>query len=229
MYPRKPLNSVAYEHLMKMIYNRELSFDTIYSETRLASELSISRTPMRDALNQLAFERYIDILPNRGFMLHRPDAAELTEAYHVRMMIEVYCGEAIARHYPEAKARAAVARMEDALEQQRVLLEHDDADRLNQFWAADLAFHRASLEFFGFPSFLSQYNSYVHMFMPHYMVMKGAGPAELERAVARRLSTLSEHAAIVEALCSRSAERVRPAIQAHLDSSMAVYAVEPTD
>ena len=121
MYPRKPLNSVAYEHLMKMIYNRELSFDTIYSETRLASELSISRTPMRDALNQLAFERYIDILPNRGFMLHRPDAAELKEAYHVRMMIEVDCGEAIARHYPEAKARAAVARMEDALEQQRVL------------------------------------------------------------------------------------------------------------
>ena len=83
----RTLNNIAYDHLRGMIYNSELEFHRIYSETKLAAQLNISRTPIRDALNRLAQERYIDILPNRGFMLHTPTQADIIEAYHVRMMI----------------------------------------------------------------------------------------------------------------------------------------------
>ena len=72
----KTLNTVAYEHLRGMIIASELEFNRIYSETKLAARLNISRTPIRDALNRLAQERYIDILPNRGFMLHTPTQAD---------------------------------------------------------------------------------------------------------------------------------------------------------
>ena len=84
----------------------------IYSETRLARELSISRTPIRDALNRLSRERYIDILPNKGFQLHKPDENDVREAYHVRLMIECYCGEILAREYSTEGAREAVDRMQ---------------------------------------------------------------------------------------------------------------------
>ena len=106
----KTLNDRAYEHLRAMIYNRELEFRRVYSETRLAAALSVSRTPIRDALNRLAQERYIDILPNRGFMLHTPTQADIMEAYHVRMMIEGYCAQEVAKHYPDAAARSAVSK-----------------------------------------------------------------------------------------------------------------------
>ena len=108
----KPLQNVAYDYLREMIYSRELEFGMIYSETRLARELSISRTPIRDALNRLSRERYIDILPNKGFQLHKPDENDIREAYHVRMMIECYCGENLARECGTEAAQTAIARMQ---------------------------------------------------------------------------------------------------------------------
>ena len=53
----RALNTIAYDHLRKMIYASELEFNKVYSETKLAAELSISRTPIRDALNRLAQEK----------------------------------------------------------------------------------------------------------------------------------------------------------------------------
>ena len=97
MTRRRSLQTAAYDHLKRMIYSAELQFGVIYSETKLAGQLAISRTPIRDALNRLAHERYIDILPNRGFQLHLPNATDLREAYHVRLMIEGYCTELLAR------------------------------------------------------------------------------------------------------------------------------------
>ena len=113
----RTLYTIAYEHLRSMIYSGGLEFNRIYSETKLAAELSISRTPIRDALNRLSSERVIDILPNRGFMLHRPTQADIFEAYHIRLMIEGYCAEIVARHYPDPRARATIDRMEEALVQ----------------------------------------------------------------------------------------------------------------
>ena len=93
----KALNTIAYEHLRRMIYGSELEFNKVYSETKLAAQLSISRTPIRDALNRLVQERYIDILPNRGFRLHTPTQGDIFEAFHVRMMIESYCAKIVSR------------------------------------------------------------------------------------------------------------------------------------
>ena len=170
MQEYKTLNNIAYDHLRRMIYDGELAFNRIYSETKLARELSISRTPMRDALNRLAQERYIDILPNRGFRLHSPTQAEIIEAYHVRMMIEGYCGQMLARHFPDARSRNAIAAMEAALEQQERLLADDERYSLNRFWLDDQTFHKALLEYLDISSLLAQYESYMHIFMPHHLV-----------------------------------------------------------
>ena len=216
----KTLNNIAYDHLRRMIYNCDLVFNRIYSETKLARELSISRTPMRDALNRLAQERYIDILPNRGFMLHTPTQADIIEAYHVRMMTEGYCGGIVAKHYPDAKSRATIDRMEDALEQQQRLLTDDGAYSLSQFWLDDLTFHKALLEYMNISSLTMQYDSYMHIFMPHHLIEGADAHRQHPRALERHRSTLKEHAAITEALKSREPDRVTEAVRAHLDSSL---------
>ncbi len=225
----KALNVIAYEHLRKMIYASELDFDRVYSETKLAAQLSISRTPMRDALNRLAQERYIDILPNRGFTLHTPSQADIVEAFHVRMMIEGYCAGIVARHYPDAAARAAVERMEDALYRQQHLLEDDGAYSLSQFWQDDIAFHKAPMEYVNIFSLICQYERFMYVFMPHHLLREHDASEKRALALERHRSTLVEHAAITEALKSHDAERVQAAIQTHIESSMKALYVSMGD
>lgn len=215
----KSLNAIAYDHLRELIYNRELEFNTIYSETKLAANLSISRTPMRDALNRLAQERYIDILPSRGFVLHKPTAQDITEGYHVRKMIELYCAESVARNYPDEKSCAVIAAMEEALERQRKLLENMDAYSLNQFWFNDLDFHKASLHYLNLPSFMKQLDTFMHFFMPHHMMDEAIITQKFDKVMERHLSTLTEHAQIIDALKSGDLERVRETVCRHLNTS----------
>ena len=220
----KALNTIAYEHLRKLIYAGELEFNKVYSETKLAARLSISRTPIRDALNRLAQERYIDILPNRGFTLHTPSQADIIEAFHVRMMIEGYCANIVARHYPDPAARAAIQRMEDALYQQQLLLE-DDAYSISQFWLDDIAFHKAPMEYVNICSLICQYERFMYVFMPHHLIREYDARQKQSPALERHHSTLVEHAEITEALKSHDQARIQSAIQTHIESSMkALYA-----
>ncbi len=216
----RTLNELAYEHLRRMIYEGELTFNRIYSETKLARDLSVSRTPMRDALNRLAQERYIDILPNRGFTLHTPTQADVLEAYHVRLMIEGYCAQIVAQHYPDEKTLDAVGHMEAALEQQRRLLDDGAAYSLSQFWLDDLAFHKSLLEYMGISSLCTQYDRYMHIFMPHHLIEEFDIHEKQPRTLERHRSTLIEHKAIIDALRSRNTERVQAAVRGHVDSSL---------
>ena len=225
----KALNTLAYEHLRKMIYGSELEFNKVYSETKLADQLSISRTPIRDALNRLAQERYIDILPNRGFRLHTPTQGDIFEAFHVRMMIESYCAKNVSRHYPETAARTTIARMEDAMDMQRNLLEDDTAYNLSQFWLDDLAFHKATLEYLNIPSVIAQYESFMYVFMPHHLIREYDAHQKQPAALDRHRSTLLEHAAITEAIKDHDDERIQKAIRSHLDSSLKALYVQMED
>ena len=64
------LQDKVYRQLKDKINGGELSHGQIYSETKLASELGVSRTPMKDALRRLSQDRFIDIIPSKGFKLH---------------------------------------------------------------------------------------------------------------------------------------------------------------
>ena len=71
MYVHRSLQEQAYLHLKKLIIECKLEPDVIYSETKMCSELGVSRTPFKVALARLSQDKYIDIIPGRGFCLHR--------------------------------------------------------------------------------------------------------------------------------------------------------------
>lgn len=216
----KALNNIAYEHLRGMIYNCEFEFGKIYSETKLAAQISISRTPMRDALNKLAHERYIDILPNRGFSLHTPSQADINEAYHIRLMIESYCADIVSTDYPTDHAIKTITRMEEALQQQHRLLENDEAYNISQFWLDDLAFHKALLEHLNILSLIQQYESVMYIFMPHHLIRDPSIHEKDSSVFERHRSTLIEHNNIIQALKSKDRNNIRSAVYTHIDSSV---------
>ena len=206
------LQTIAYDKLLEMIYRGELEYDMIYSETRFTGQLAMSRTPIRDALNRLARERYIEILPSRGFRLHRPDSEDIYNAFHVRCMIEEYCGRYMAREIHRSKAQAAADRMRDALERQMEAEKHASSVDLYDFWTLDREFHHAPLDYMNISAFNSQYDSFIHIFMPQHL--NGAFVAERVR------STIREHRLIYESLLSGDETKTQEAIHAHLETSL---------
>lgn len=211
MFEYKPLQNKAYEYIKDMILSRALAFDTVYSETKIATDLSLSRTPVRDALNRLALERYIDILPNRGFRLHCPTEADLKQAYHVRMMIEGYCAGMVARDHDSDAARIVLLQMESALNSQIAQVNSGNPN-LKQYWLSDMEFHRATLSYLNISSLTTQFESYVHNFMPQHL--------RSEFVLPRNRDTLGEHRAIIDAIASGDEQATQKAIHDHLTVSL---------
>lgn len=64
MVAKNSLQSQAYNTLKEQILSNILTPGELYSETRIAKELGISRTPMREALQCLSQDGYITIIPS---------------------------------------------------------------------------------------------------------------------------------------------------------------------
>ena len=61
----------------------------------LSEEFGVSHTPVKDALNRLISEGYVEALPRRSMVVRTYTNAELLDALEARMMCEVFYADAI--------------------------------------------------------------------------------------------------------------------------------------
>lgn len=59
------------------------------NEVRLARELAVSRTPLREALTRLAGEDFVEMTPRLGFSVPELTVQEVIELYPIRAMLDV--------------------------------------------------------------------------------------------------------------------------------------------
>jgi DNA-binding GntR family transcriptional regulator len=86
--------------------------DRIHQED-LASELGISRTPVREALRRLAAEGLVDLKANRGARVSSSDAEDVRLSYETRLVVEPGAARFAAARRPPGplrEMRAAIAR-----------------------------------------------------------------------------------------------------------------------
>ena len=115
----RPLQENALEELRKRLAAGEFAPGVVYSESRIASELGISRTPVKDALVRLAQDRYIDILPSRGFRLHEMSDQDVQETFQLRTAIEGFCAISLARERGTDTGKETITLMQKSLESMR--------------------------------------------------------------------------------------------------------------
>jgi DNA-binding GntR family transcriptional regulator len=82
------LRQVAYDRLQQAIRHANLEAGDPLSETRISKALGISRTPVREALQQLAQEGLVQIIPGRAITVAAPSIQEVLEVVHVRELLE---------------------------------------------------------------------------------------------------------------------------------------------
>ncbi|MEU9592671.1 GntR family transcriptional regulator [Streptomyces sp. NPDC048193] len=78
----------------------ELRPGEVYSAPVLGERFGVSATPVREAMQQLALEGAVEVVPNRGFRVVERDARELAELAEVRALIEVPVLLRLARTVP---------------------------------------------------------------------------------------------------------------------------------
>lgn len=86
----KPASLVerAYARLEEMIVTLELEPGTVLSEQALAAELGIGRTPIREALQRLAREGLVVILPRKGILVSELNPRKQLLVLEVRRELE---------------------------------------------------------------------------------------------------------------------------------------------
>src|SRR6188508_1948864 len=70
------------------------------TEAELCKTFNVSRSPVREALRILATEGFVKKLPNRAFVVRQYNIDEIEELYEVRLALELYAVECLARRGP---------------------------------------------------------------------------------------------------------------------------------
>jgi DNA-binding GntR family transcriptional regulator len=85
---RSPLGEQVYLQLLQRIERGDLPADTKLRDAGIATELGVSRTPVREAMVRLAREGVLSAEPGRGFRLPPMSAAELREIGSILAVLE---------------------------------------------------------------------------------------------------------------------------------------------
>ena len=128
---------------------RQRILDNVYPagyralEREFAEELSLSRTPVREALLRLQSEGLIELIPRHGARVLPVSAGDMREIYDVLTALESMAAEIVTRRRPSA---AELRPLSSASREMVEALRNGDLDA----WArADEHFHRQLLELAG--------------------------------------------------------------------------------
>ena len=99
---RRPLHEEAADRLRELIVQGRLAPGTRLNERLLCVQFGVSRTPLREAIKLLAAEGLVELLPNRGAIVAKVEAARVAETLAVMGVLEALAGELACRNATDA-------------------------------------------------------------------------------------------------------------------------------
>lgn len=139
---RERMSDRVHDELFTAIRDLRLPPGAPLSETDLASQLGVSRTPVRDAIARLVEQRLVRVVPQVGTRVCLIEPHDVEEAVFIRSSLE---GSAFSR---ACETNADVSGLRGILMQQEDAVSARDAEA---FFVADEAFHQELFRLSGFP------------------------------------------------------------------------------
>jgi len=124
-----PIRERAYEYLKTAILSGRFSPGARLTEEHLAKELSISRTPIREALHKLESEGLIKPLASRGFVASQDSKEEIDELFEIRAVLEGYALRVICERVTDT----VLAQLEDTVKNAEEALRRHGLDEVFQW------------------------------------------------------------------------------------------------
>jgi DNA-binding GntR family transcriptional regulator len=201
---RQSLSEIAYERLSDMLRSRNLQPNDLINERRLALQLNVSRTPLREAIRRLEGEKILE-RQGSGTLVVKPISIEdFLYICQVRRLIE---GEAARR----AAGRISVPDLVRQRQRYIAYRSHKTPIRKTEPEASrDL--HRWIAEACGNPVLAS-------------IIIELKNRSKLFRLGVPERFTCDEHLPIIDALIKGNGDEAKAAMQRHIDG-VRTYALE---
>ena len=197
----RSLSDQAYYAIRELIVTLELAPGSVVNERDLMERVGVGRTPVREALRDLAREQLVEVFPRRGIFVSGVEVGDIAGLSEVRLVLE------------SKGARLAAERRNDA---DRVGTENlldelaDTATRLDERGLIDLdqRIHRHM--------YRCTHNPFLAATLEEYYVLTlRIWFLALDR-VERLDDAIGEHHAILEAVRDSDPERAEAAMRAHV-------------
>jgi DNA-binding GntR family transcriptional regulator len=192
----------AYEHIREQIMNLGFKPGEYITDTQIASRLSISRTPVREAFHRLEKEGLLINDPRRGWRIYTLTLEDINEIFDLKGVIEgmvarkaAQCQDAQLRD----SLRAMLRRMEEA----------DGANDASAWLKADIELHGILYRMAGnerAQEIVENLNVQWHRVRIGFVALQG-----------RTRRSSSEHRAFIESILAGNGEEAEMRMRAHLD------------
>ena len=200
--------SRVYEELRQMAADFAFMPDQRINESELSKQLGASRTPLREALNQLVAEGFLTFQNNRGFFCRSLTPKYIQDLYEARVAVE---SEALRLSVRRAKD-SEIAELGAYLEQTEA--EYESADDPDARLEMDETFHMRLVRLSGNSELeralrsLNDRIRYIRLIDLKRMH---------DKAATRVPGELSAHSRILMALAGRDAEAAEAAMRGHIE------------
>jgi len=200
------LKDSAYRAIKDQLVSGQLDRDKLYSAQHFAALLGVSRTPVREALLQLAGEGFLVCLEARGFKVRQFSEREIRDVFETRRMIETF----VARQLVEKLTPTDFQQLKENL---RVMAAHAQQGSTHAFMEADKAFHLSLVRCAGnlmLVSIMETIRSHIAVFGLKALAHEG-----------RFQQVIREHRSIIKALELKDRKRALHAVHYHLAATEA--------
>jgi DNA-binding GntR family transcriptional regulator len=204
-----PLRHAVFDVIAEMIINGELQPGEHLVENELAAQLGVSRQPVREALQRLHSEGWIDLRPALGAFVHVPTEDEADQLLAARTLLEAESARLAAR-------RATPEQVEHLWELQRAgekALRDDDHEGMV---AANSALHAYVVSMSG-NKVLAELIGMVDRRVRWYY-------SPIVRSRGRE--SWDEHRELIEVIASRSGRRAGDLMRRHTERTRESYHAE---
>ena len=193
----------VYELLRRSIIDLSLPPESALVEQDVASALSVSKTPVREAIIRLSREGLVQVAPKRGSFVTAISLEKYFEACFTRVQLETGC---VRRLATRGVSMADETRFKSLLAEQKEALREKDATR---FFELDEQLHRTMFDIAGLPG-VWQVMNVAKAEMDRVRHLKRAFGNRQHQAV------VDEHTAIVAAIIDRDPARAEQALLSNI-------------
>jgi DNA-binding GntR family transcriptional regulator len=198
---RRVLREEIKEYLIDAILRGQLRPGDRIIETRIAQDLGVSQTPVREALRDLELLGFVTSKPFRGTRVRAFTHEELVQIYPIRAAIEGVAARAAATRITTEQLLA----LEEQIDRMREASElGDEATAIE----ADIAFHRIIVEASG-NRLLEQFWTSLSLATTTFLTFS------IHRRAIEGLA--ARHEPILEALRARDPDRAEAAMRRHIE------------
>lgn len=211
----KSLKDHVYQYISGKISDGSLQPETKISEKMVVDDLKISRTPVREAMIQLAAEGYLENIPRRGFMVKQVDRTKAREVYSLLGVLEGYA----ASQAVENMTKKDLSTMRTLHTRMTAALESDD---MQAYYSLQHQFHEIYIQKSGNQELARVIGQLKKIFI-RQAYATGNGQSDLKQDLK---STNEEHRRMIDLFEKQSAQQLEHLLRVqHWDPKNADYDV----